>query len=62
MINLHPTDGTHWVLVIETESTETYYFDSFGVETPPMFLQQYENVRSNERMQENDEPYWGVYI
>ena len=40
VINLHPTDGPPWVLVIERETNRTYYFDSFGVETPPLFLQQ----------------------
>ena len=37
--NLHPTDGTHWVLVIRREDDPTYYFDSFCVETPPLFLE-----------------------
>ena len=35
---LHPTDGTHWVLVIRREIGPVHYFDSFGVETPPLFL------------------------
>ena len=29
IVNLHPTDGTHWVLVIRREGVETYFFDSF---------------------------------
>ena len=33
--NLHPTEGTHWVLVTRREGGPVYYFDSFGVETPP---------------------------
>ena len=41
IVNLHPTDGTHWVLVIRREDgpmakhgqSPVYYFDSFGVET-----------------------------
>ena len=37
IVNLHPTDGTHCVLVIRREGGPTYYFDSFGVETPPFF-------------------------
>ena len=37
IVNLHPTDGTHWVLVIRREDGPVYYFDSFGVETPPFF-------------------------
>ena len=38
IVNLHPTEGTHWVLVKRREGGPTYYFDSFGVETPPLFL------------------------
>ena len=38
-VNLHPTDGTNWVLVIRREGGPVYYFDSFGVETPPLFLE-----------------------
>ena len=38
-----------------------YYFDSFGVETPPLFLKDYVDLGSNERMQEYDESYCGVY-
>ena len=37
IVNLHPTDGTQWVLVIKKEGGPVYYFDSFGVETPPFF-------------------------
>ena len=36
-INLHPTDGTHWVLVLRRGGGKVYYFDSFVVETPPSF-------------------------
>ena len=35
---LHPTNGTHWVLVIRRRTGKIYYFDSFGIETPPVFL------------------------
>ena len=38
IVNLHPTDGTHWVLVIRREGGPLYYFDSFGVETPPHYF------------------------
>ena len=38
IVNLHPTEGAHWVLVIRREGGPTYYFDSFGVETPPLFF------------------------
>ena len=38
IVSLHPTDGTHWGLVIRRKGDPVYYFDSFGVETPPLFL------------------------
>ena len=37
IVNLHPTDGTFWVLVIKREGSLVYYFDSFDVEIPPFF-------------------------
>ena len=37
IVNLHPTEGTHWVLFIRREGGPVYYFDSFGVETPDFF-------------------------
>ena len=59
IVNLHPTEGTHWVLVIRREDQRsgdtdgpTYYFDSFGVETPPLFLEEYVDLGSNERIQQ----------
>ena len=60
-VNLHPTDGTHWVLVIRRENGPVYYFDSFGVETPPFFLEKYDDLGSNERIQQYDESYCGVF-
>ena len=38
-----------------------YYFDSFGVETPPLFLEEYDELGSNERIQQYDESYCGAY-
>ena len=61
IVNLHPTEGTHWVLVIRREGGPVYYFDSFGIETPPLFLEEYVNVGSNERIQQYDEFYCGAY-
>ena len=58
IVNLHPTDGTHWVLVIRREGGPVYYFDSFGVETPTLFLE-YVDLGSNERIQQYDESYCG---
>ena len=37
IVNLHPTDGTYWNLVIRREDGPVYYFDSFAVENPPFF-------------------------
>ena len=61
IVNLHPTEGTHWVLVIRREGAPVYYFDSFGIETPPLFLEEYVNLGSNERIQQYDESYCGAY-
>ena len=61
ILNLHPTEGTHWVLVIRREGGPVYYFDSFGIETPPLFLEEYVNLGSNERIQQYDESYCGAY-
>ena len=40
ILNIHPTEGTHWVLVIRRGGGNIYCFDSFGVETPPLFLKE----------------------
>ena len=61
IVNLHPTEGTHWVLIIRREGGPTYYFDSFGVETLPLFLEEYVDLGSNERIQQYDESYCGAY-
>ena len=61
IVNLHPINGTHWVLVIRTEGCDFYYFDSFGVETPPLFLEEYVDLGSDERLKECDESYCGAY-
>ena len=50
IVNLHPTDGTHWVSVTRREGGPVYYFDSFGVETPPLFSEEYVDLGSNERI------------
>ena len=60
-VNLHPTDGTHSVLVIRREGGSVYYFDSFGVETPPLFLEEHVDLGSNERIQQYDESYCWAY-
>ena len=61
IVNLHPNEGTHWVLVIRREGGPKYYFDSFGVETPPLFLQEYVDLGSNKKIQQYDESYCGAY-
>ena len=60
IVNLHPTEGTHWLLVIRREGGPMYYFDSFGVETPPLFLEEYADLGSSERIQQYDESYCGA--
>ena len=60
IVNLHPTERTHWVLVIRREGGPVYYFDSFGVETPPLFLEEYVDLGSNEKIQQYDESYCGA--
>ena len=60
-VNLHPTDGTRWVLVIRKKRGRTHYFDSFGVETPPLLLEDYVDLGSDERLQEKNESFFGAY-
>ena len=60
IVNLQPTEGTHWVLVIRRESGSVLYFDSFEVETPPLFLDEYVDLGSNERIQQYHESYCGA--
>ena len=60
IVSLHSTDGTHWVLVIRRGGGKVYYFDSFIVETPPLFSEEYVDLGSNERIQEDDESYCGA--
>ena len=46
IVNLDPTDGSYWVWVIKMDGRNVYYFDSFGVETPPLFLEEYVDIGS----------------
>ena len=48
-------------LVIRREGGPVYYFDSFGVETPPLFFEEYVDLGSNERIQQYDESYCGAH-
>ena len=61
-IIIHPTDGTNWVLVIRRQGGPVYYVDSFGVETPPLFLEEYVYLGSTERIKHNDESFVGRII
>ena len=61
IVNLHPTVGTHWVSVIRRGGGKVYYYDTFGVETPPIFLEEYVDRGSNEGIQEYDESFCGAY-
>ena len=60
-LNLHPNDGTHCVLVIRREGGPIYYSDSLGVETPPLVLEGYVDLGSDEKVREYDEIYCGAY-
>ena len=62
IVNIHPTEGTHWVLVIRREGGPVYYFESFGVETPPLFLEEFVDLSSNERIEQYDESYCGLIV
>ena len=57
IVNLHPL----WVLVKRRVGGKVYYFDSFGVETPPLFLEEYVYLGSNEKIQQYDESHFGKY-
>ena len=35
IVNLHPTEGTHWVLVIRREGGPVYYVDSLVLRPHP---------------------------
>ena len=59
IVNLHPTDGTHWVLIKRRRAGKVYYIDSFGVETP--LLEEYVDLGSYERIQEYSEYDCGAY-
>ena len=61
IVNLHQTNGTHWVSLIRRGCGKVYYVDSFGVETPPLFLKGYVDLVFNERIQEYDESYCDAY-
>ena len=61
IVNLYTIDGTHWVLVIKRRGGKVYYFDSFGVETPPLFSKDYIDLGSDERIQEYNESYCEAY-
>ena len=57
IVKLHPTEGTHWVLVIWREREETNY-----LEIPPLFLEEYGDLGSNERVQQFDNLIVGLII
>ena len=38
IVNLHPTDGTHWVLVIRRECGSVYYFGEFWCRNPTIIF------------------------
>ena len=60
IVNLHPADGTHWLLFIRREGGVVFYFDSFGVVTPPVFIEEYVDLGSDDKTQQNDESLWCI--
>ena len=52
IVNLHPTDGTHSVLVIRRRTGKVFSFDSFSVDSPQLFLKEFIDLGSDERTQE----------
>ena len=48
-------------LAIRREGGPVYYFYSFGVVTPPLFLEEKIDLGSNERIQQYYESYCGAY-
>ena len=48
-------------MVIRREDGPIYYFDIFGVEIPPLFLKDYVDLGSNEKIQEYDESQSGAH-
>ena len=60
-VSLHPSDVTHWVLVIRRDGEKINYSDSFVVMAPPLFLKDYIDLGSDERIQHYDESYCGAY-
>ena len=61
IVNLHSSDGTNWVLDIKTKGGPVFYFDGFGVETLPLFLEECVDLGSNERIQQYEESFCGAY-
>ena len=60
---MKPASTLLLILVIRREGGPVYYFDSFAVETPPLFLEEYTDLGSNERIQQYDESYYrGYYL
>ena len=51
IINLHPTNGTHWVLVVRINYCNVFYFEISVVETPQNFLNSCVDLRSDIRIQ-----------
>ena len=50
IVNLQPSDGTHWVLVVRRDGEKIHYFDSFGVKTSSLFLKENVDLGSHEKI------------
>ena len=51
--NPDPTDGTHWFLAMRRDRSSVSSFNSFRIESPPLFLIKYFHLGSDERIQQD---------
>ena len=62
IVNLYRDNCTHWVSVVRTDGGKGYYFDSVDAETTPQFLQDYNNLGSDEIKRNSKESFYGAYF
>ena len=61
IVNLHPIDGTQWVLVKRGNGSSVLSVNSFGVDASQMFLDQNVGLCSDERNQVDSDSYCGAF-
>ena len=62
IVNLHLSDGNHWVLIMKKSSNAVYYINSYSVETQPKFLDNCVDLGSDQRIQQDGESFCGAYV